>query len=118
MHSSNSVTVFDQDTQHVCILQGPVVVKHSKVKDKPIKDLLGNVNSYLIRKLLEQFYAGDESRIPTMEYLSQKPVAPLSVIFPSGIQCEVVDDEVTYRLGKDVPDALLWLETLAGLELN
>jgi len=93
-------------------------VKHSKVKDEPIKDLLGNINSYLIQKLLEQFYTGDESRIPTVEYLSQKPVAPSSVVFPSGIQREVVDDEVTYRLGKDIPDASLWLETLAGLELN
>ena len=28
--------VFDQDLQCVCILQGPVAVKHSKVKDEPI----------------------------------------------------------------------------------
>jgi fatty acid synthase subunit alpha len=85
-------------------VRGPVAVKRSKIKDEPIKDLLGNINSYLIRKLLEQCYAGGESRIPTVEYLSQKPVAPSSVVFPSGIQREVVDDEVTYRFGKDIPD--------------
>jgi fatty acid synthase subunit alpha len=59
--------VFNQDPQRVCILQGPVAVKHSKVKDEPIKDLLGNINSYLIRQLLEHRYAGDESRIPTTD---------------------------------------------------
>ncbi|KAJ6520570.1 hypothetical protein C8R45DRAFT_1058526 [Mycena sanguinolenta] len=67
--------VFDQDPQRVCILQGPMAVKHSKVKDEPIKDLLGNINSALIQRLLEFRYAGDESKAPTVDYLSAKPAA-------------------------------------------
>jgi hypothetical protein len=38
----------DQDPQRVFILRGPVAAKHSKVKDTPIKDLLGNINTTLI----------------------------------------------------------------------
>jgi len=68
----------------------PVAVKHSKVKNEPIKDLFGNINSYLIRELLEQCYAGDESRIPTVEYRSQKPVTPSSVVFPFDISTTIV----------------------------
>jgi fatty acid synthase subunit alpha len=56
--------VFDQDPQRVCIFQGPVAVKHSKVKDEPIKDLLGNINSTLVDKLVQHIYNGDVGKIP------------------------------------------------------
>ena len=46
----------------MCILQGPVAVKHSKVKDEPIKDLLGNITSLLTKKLLDRLCGGDESK--------------------------------------------------------
>lgn len=55
------------------ILQGPMAVKHSKVKDEPIKDLLGNINSALVQHLLESRYGGDESKVPTIDYLSATP---------------------------------------------
>ncbi|KAJ2970991.1 hypothetical protein NUW54_g12606 [Trametes sanguinea] len=48
--------VFDQDPQRVCILQGPVAAKHSIIKDEPIKDLLGNITSKLVEKLVERLY--------------------------------------------------------------
>ncbi|KAF7310888.1 Fatty acid synthase [Mycena chlorophos] len=44
--------VLDQDQQRVCILQGPMAVKHSNVKDEPIKDLLGNIHNELAQRLL------------------------------------------------------------------
>jgi len=53
----------------VCILQDPVAAKHSKIKDKTIKDLLGNINFSLINKLLEHVYGSDTSKIPTINYL-------------------------------------------------
>jgi enoyl reductase-like protein len=55
--------VFDQDPQRVCILQGPVAAKWSVVKDEPVKDLLGNINKTLIKRLLERKYGGDASTI-------------------------------------------------------
>jgi len=45
------------------------------VKDEPIKDLLGNINSSLIQCLLECCYAGDEAKIPTVNYLNVNPPA-------------------------------------------
>jgi fatty acid synthase subunit alpha len=108
--------VFDQDPQRVCILQGPVAVKQSKIKDEPIKELLGNINAYLIRQLLERFYAGDESRIPTVDYLCPKPLTTAPDGSSLGVQREVVESEITYTVGKKLPDAPSWLEELAGSE--
>ncbi|KAJ7762020.1 fatty acid synthase [Mycena maculata] len=107
--------VFDQDPQRVCILQGPVAVKHSKVKDEPIKDLLGNINSALVQRLLESRYAGDESKVPTIDYFSAKP-APLPVA-PNLKRTEATG-EVVYEFGAVLPESSAWLETLAGPELG
>jgi fatty acid synthase subunit alpha, fungi type len=108
-------TVFDQDPQRVCILQGPVAVKHSKVKDEPIKDLLGNINSSLIQRLLERKYGGDESKIPTADYLSipPSPSTPLS-----GAQITQEKGETVFQFGSQVPDTRTWLEIIAGPKLS
>jgi fatty acid synthase subunit alpha, fungi type len=65
--------IFDQDPEHVSILQGPIAAKHSKVKDKPIKDMLGNINSSLVDRLIQCIYNGDVSKVPTINYLGPKP---------------------------------------------
>jgi hypothetical protein len=62
---------FGQDPEHICILQGPVAAKQSKIKDEPIKDLLGNINSSLVNNLLQRVYGGDASKIPTIDYLGK-----------------------------------------------
>ncbi|KAJ6458552.1 fatty acid synthase [Mycena sanguinolenta] len=107
--------VFDQDPQRVCILQGPMAVKHSKVKDEPIKDLLGNINSALIQRLLEFRYAGDESKAPTVDYLSAKPAALPAV---ANVERSETNGEVVYQFGTALPDTSAWLDTLAGPHLN
>jgi fatty acid synthase subunit beta len=106
--------VFDQDPQRVCILQGPVAVKHSKVKDEPIKDLLGNINSSLIDKLISAQYGGDISKIPTIDYLAAKPT-PIPSLQPS---INEVDGTVSYKLDQSLPETASWLETIAGPELH
>ena len=65
--------VFDQDPERVCILQGTVAAKHSKVKDEPIKDMLGNINSSLVDRLFQRVYNGHVSKVPTIDYLGPKP---------------------------------------------
>ncbi|KAJ7808682.1 hypothetical protein B0H14DRAFT_3761317 [Mycena olivaceomarginata] len=107
--------VFDQDPQCVCILQGPMAVKHSKVKDEPIKDLLGNINSALIQRLLDFRYAGDESKVPTVDYLSAKPAALPAV---PNVKRSEANGEVIYEFGTALPDTSLWLDTLAGSNLT
>lgn len=107
--------VFDQDPQRVCILQGPMAVKHSKVKDEPIKELLGGINSSLIELLLERRYGGDATQIPVVDYLGAKPAAsPL----PAGVSHTKEGSTVTLTLGEALPLVADWLKTLAGSELN
>lgn len=107
--------VFDQDPQRVCILQGPMAVKHSKVKDEPIKDLLGNINSALVQRLLVARYAGDESKVPTVDYLSAKPAA-LPVV--PNLKCTKMSSEVVYEFGSVLPESSAWLDTLSGPDLS
>ncbi|KAF9267936.1 fatty acid synthase [Marasmius fiardii PR-910] len=107
--------VFDQDPQRVCILQGPVAVKHSKVKDEPIKEMLGNINSTLISRLLERKYGGDESKVPTVDYLALRPS---STPLPSTIERSASTNEVVYKFGHKLPPASEWLEVLAGPTLS
>jgi len=108
--------VFDQDPQRVCILQGPVAVKGSIVKDEPVKQLLGNINRDLIQRILEQKYKGDDRLIPTIDYLSHQP--PVVAPQLSGVKRSVDDNVVVYKISKTVPETDIWLATLAGPNLN
>ncbi|EIW84299.1 fatty acid synthase [Coniophora puteana RWD-64-598 SS2] len=107
--------VFDQDPQRVCILQGPVAVKHSIVKDEPIKDMLGNITSNLIQKLLERSYGGDVANVPTIDYLAPEPA---SVSIPAGVQPSKAASGVEFVVGDNVPDTNDWLNFLSGSKLN
>jgi fatty acid synthase subunit alpha, fungi type/fatty acid synthase subunit beta, fungi type len=93
-----------------------VAAKHSKIKDEPIKDLLGNINSSLVDKLVERVYGGDTSKIPTIDYLCAEPgKLPLQL---AGIEMVEAGDEVTYTLGENLPEVSSWLETLASPKLS
>ena len=103
--------MFDQDPQRVCILQGPVAVKHAKVKDEPIAELLGGIVSQLADRLLARTYNGDVSKVPTVDYLGEHSVPAPSI---AGVQVESKVDSAVYTVGSDIPDTNAWLETLAG----
>lgn len=107
--------VFDQDSQHVCILQSSVAIKHSVIKDKPIKDLLGNIGSLLAKKLFDRLYSGDKSKIPSINYLGAKPTAlSKSIVLTLGMQRTMSLKQIVYTVGKATSDVSLWLETLTG----
>ncbi|ODO06611.1 hypothetical protein I350_03968 [Cryptococcus amylolentus CBS 6273] len=102
--------VFDQDPQRVCILQGPMAVKQSNVVDEPIKDLLGNIEDLLAKKILNEYYGGDESKIPAIDYIGAKPGNP-----KTGLFAETVSGNVrTFKIGKAVPSVDDFLEVIAG----
>ncbi|KAJ3916064.1 fatty acid synthase [Lentinula edodes] len=107
--------VFDQDPERVCILQGPVAVKHSVIKDEPIRDLLGNINSSLIQKVLQLRYDGDASTIPSIGYLA--PPRRASRV-PAGVKITTTDEQIVYQFGKSLPTNASWLACLAGSQLN
>ena len=100
----------------MCILQGPVAAKWSLVKDDPVKDLLGNINKTLIKRLLERKYGGNESAVPTVDYLAVAPQAAASL--PASVIRTESASAVTYHFGKTLPETSAWLETLGGDKLN
>jgi fatty acid synthase subunit alpha len=93
-------------------------VKHSKIKDEPIKDLLGNINSSLISLLLDRQYGGDKSKIPTIDYLSLETASPVDLSTTPDVRCGKTATGITYTLGKAIPDTSTWLEALAGPQLG
>ncbi|KAJ7745730.1 fatty acid synthase [Mycena metata] len=101
--------VFDQDPQRVCILQGPMAVKHSKVKDEPIKDLLGNINSELVRRRREQ---GPHRRLP------QCPACRASRRPEPQAHRGERRGRLRVQAQGLLPNKAVWLETLAGPELS
>ena len=101
----------------MCILQGPLAVKHSKVKDEPIKEMLDNITSDLTSKLLERLYSGDESKVPTLEYLGAKPAAsPVRKL--AGVEVKEQGDEVVFTTSSIIPEKDAWLSYISGHKLN
>ncbi|KAF9643911.1 hypothetical protein BDM02DRAFT_3132104 [Thelephora ganbajun] len=92
--------VFDQDPQRICILQ---------VKDEPIEDMFGNITKGLIKKLLDRYYDGDASTVPTIDYL------PPPAVLVKSIKAK---DSLIFHVPTSVPDAGLWLENPAGPHLS
>lgn len=105
--------MFDQDPQRVCILQGPVAVAHSKIKDEPIKDMFSNITEDLIKKLLDRYYDGNTSKVPTIDYLAPPPTPPATLI--KSIKAK---GNLTFCVPSTVPDTNAWLDNLAGPHLS
>ncbi|CAE6493369.1 unnamed protein product, partial [Rhizoctonia solani] len=111
--------VFDQDPQRVCILQGPVAVKHAKVADEPVKDMLDDVASGLVSKFLEKYYDGDESKVPTVDYIGAPPASePVGIVEKYGIQIEETEAGAKLTLGQSLPPVSAWMELLAGPKVS
>jgi fatty acid synthase subunit alpha, fungi type len=81
-----------------------------------VKELLGNINNILVQRLLEHKYGGDETLIPTVDYLSASPSRTPTEL--SGVERIDGQDEVTYKIENFVPETTSWLETLAGGKLS
>lgn len=123
--------VCDQDPQRVCILQGPVAVKHCTKVDEPIAEMFGTIKDNLIKNVLEEFYNGDESAVPTVEYLAQTPAASAGAAAPAARIEKAYDITHTTRQGAEagttvhvyeikgsLPPTGEWLEHLAGPKLD
>ncbi|KAG8733585.1 3-oxoacyl-[acyl-carrier-protein] synthase [Ceratobasidium sp. 423] len=103
--------VFDQDPQRVCILQGPVAVKHAKVADEPIKDMFDAVASSLVSKFLEKCYEGDESKCTSRLRASWHCRETRHPI-------EETETGTKLALGQSLPPVSVWMELLAGPKVS
>ncbi|PVU98003.1 hypothetical protein BB559_001847, partial [Furculomyces boomerangus] len=114
--SEDLSAVVDADVERVCILQGPVAVKYSDKANVPVADILGNIYSGQIKSLTERYYGGDESLIPSVEYLGAQP-RQLIERRVSSIEFKLLTDSRVYQLPKssrELPEEDTWFETLSG----
>ncbi|SGZ13219.1 BQ5605_C028g10556 [Microbotryum silenes-dioicae] len=117
--------VFDQDPQRVCILQGPVAVKYCTTTQQPIGEMLGEIESSLAKKLLDEFYGGDESKVPTIDYLAPEPkdVNSAALLAQSNITHSVEalgngGEKHSYFINGTLPSEGDWLAHLGGPKLS
>lgn len=117
--------VFDQDPQRVCILQGPVAVKYCTTTQQPIAELLGGIESSLAKKVLDEFYGGDESKIPKIDYLAPAPRSiDTEALLAANHIAHRVEDQADggakhiYDINGVLPPTGDWLDALAGPKLN
>jgi fatty acid synthase subunit alpha len=71
--------VMNQDPQRVCILQGPVAVKHSKKADEPVKEILDNIVNCQIDLILNKFYGGSADNVPTVSWFGTPTPVPITI---------------------------------------
>ena len=71
-------SVVDEDVQRTCILHGPVASQYTSKVDEPIGDILNSIHEGHIARLIKEEYAGDESKIPVVEYFGGKKPASVS----------------------------------------
>ena len=89
-----------------------------------VGDILGNIESGLVSRILSSRYNGDESKVPTESYLARKPVVSKALDFEKyGIRhSETKGSEGStihvYDITKELPAHGEWLETLAGPKSN
>ncbi|KAI5478179.1 fatty acid synthase subunit beta [Pseudohyphozyma bogoriensis] len=122
--SEDLQAVFDQDPQRVCILQGPMAVKHCTTTQQPIGDFLDGISNSLAKNLLEKFYSSDESSVPSIAYLAAEP-APVdpSILVRNHIAHTVEKtasggEKHIYNINGVLPPTGDWLDTLAGPKLG
>lgn len=112
--SEDLESVVDEDVQRTCILHGPVASQYTSKVDEPIGDILNSIHEGHIARLIKEEYAGDESKIPVVEYFGGKK--PESV---SATSVNVTDgNQVVYEIDSELPNKQEWLDLLAGPELN
>ncbi|RKO84929.1 MaoC like domain-containing protein [Blyttiomyces helicus] len=111
--------VVDQDPGRVAILQGPIAVRHSKLVDQPVKQILGDIYHAHIDAIKEAYYGGSDLAIPVVEYLGaraeQLPAGSLGGI----VKTELLEGSVMYevsREGDQLPDGATFLEYIAGAD--
>ncbi|KAH3899970.1 probable Fatty acid synthase subunit beta [Saccharomycodes ludwigii] len=105
--SENLETVVDQDVQRTCILHGPVAAQFTNDIDEPVNHILDGIHDGHIEKLLKDYYNGDASKVPVVEYFGGEDPIP------------VAKEEAKITLKADeIASVTEWFKLLAGGEKN
>ncbi|ODV67313.1 beta subunit of fatty acid synthase [Hyphopichia burtonii NRRL Y-1933] len=113
--SEDLEAVVDEDVQRTCILHGPVAAQFTNEINEPIKDILDSIHDGHIARLIKDEYAGDESKIPVVEYFGgQQPTA-----IAASASDEITDDVRVFKVGAgESISKAKWLQKLAGDKIN
>ncbi|KAI8317916.1 hypothetical protein GQ54DRAFT_323777, partial [Martensiomyces pterosporus] len=112
--SEDLEAVVNQDVQRVYIQQGPVAARYSTKVNEPVKDILDGIYHGQIAALLERYYCGDRSKVPTVEYLGAEPV--VNMLPPSVIAADSFSERVYYLPTDEalLPDHDTWINAICG----
>ncbi|KAK5128278.1 hypothetical protein LTR85_002945 [Meristemomyces frigidus] len=116
--SEDLEAVIDQDVGRVAILQGPMAAKYSTKVDEPIKEILDGVHDGHIQFLTKDLYAGDEKKIPVVEYFGGKLIEASDEINMDGLTTSELESKTVYRMSAapntPLPETDNWISLLAG----
>ena len=118
--SEDLEAVVDQDAQRTCILQGPVAATYSTIVDEPVGEILDQISTFHIKRLLEEKYGGDLASIPMAGTLQHQNMADQHLCPPS-VRVWYEGSNINYRINSDtseeaLPDAGSWFKLIAGME--
>ena len=71
--SEDIEAVVNQDAGRVCILQGPVAARYSKVIDEPVKSILDGIHLEHVKTITSELYAGKNIELPSVECFGTTP---------------------------------------------
>ncbi len=116
--SEDLEAVVDQDVGRVCILQGPVSARFSRVTDEPIKEILDTISETHVKKIKQDYYDCGED-IPEVEYFGGEALDFHDNQEVENITALSNDSMEAYHFpapdsGIDLPDSASWFKTLAG----
>ena len=110
--SEHLEAVVDEDVQRTCILHGPVSAQYTTKVDEPIQDILDGIHNGHIDMLLKDYYGGDSSKIPVVEYFGGEDPVEIN-------NTEIVKDEDTLVLdASTIKDEAYWFKLLSGSKRN
>jgi len=107
--------VVDQDPQRVAILQGPVAIRHSKIANQPVKEILDGIIKSHIKSIEARYYAN--RAVPNVEYLGGTPIPANVTEVPANVKVEKDGNTMIYTLPakeEDLPDDKEWIEFISG----
>ncbi|ORX65028.1 hypothetical protein BCR32DRAFT_212224 [Anaeromyces robustus] len=109
--------VVDQDPQRVAILQGPVAIRHSKIANQPVKDILDGIVKSHIKSIESRYYAN--RAVPEVDYLGGTPIPANVREVPAHVKVEKDEKAgcMIYTLPDQedqLPEDKAWIEFMAG----
>ena len=118
--SEDLEAVVDQDVGRVCILQGPVAVRYSKVVDESVKDILDGIHNGHIASIRKK--AGDDHEIEAL-FVECFGLYSGSSTWETALDAKLIYEheqstiyEVPSSIDEQLPGLDQWLSALGGIE--